>query len=154
MASKETSAAAPAVTLQLGLLLRVAHSRAARTASAALAPLGIEGRHLGVLISLASSGPQTQTQLVDVLGSEKSAMVRTVDDLERLEAAVRSPNPGDRRVRFVELTPTGRDLLNQAQIRAGDAAEELFSVLSSDQQRQLVQLLSMFTGRSARVKAP
>jgi DNA-binding MarR family transcriptional regulator len=81
-----------------------------------------------------------------VLGSEKSAMVRTVDDLERLGAAVRLPDPGDRRVR---LTSTGRDLLARAQTLASDAAEDLFSVLSDDQQRQLRQLLSLMTGRTA-----
>jgi MarR family transcriptional regulator, lower aerobic nicotinate degradation pathway regulator len=84
-----------------------------------------------------------------VLGSEKSAMVRTVDDLERLGAAVRLPDPGDRRVRLVGLTSTGRDLLDQAQTLASDAAEDLFSVLSDDQQRQLRQLLSLMTGRTA-----
>src|SRR3954451_15833747 len=109
-----TSTAARTATLELGLLLRVAHARTAKAASAAPAPLGIEGRHLGVLISLGSRGPLTQTQLVDLLGSEKSGMVRTVDDLERLGAAVRSPAPGDRRARLVELTPTGRDLLARA----------------------------------------
>ena len=60
-------------------------------------------------------------------------MVRTVDDLERLGAAVRHPDPGDRRVRLVELTSTGRDLLDQAETVASNAAEDLFSVLSDDQ---------------------
>src|SRR4051812_16796365 len=147
MARSGTSSAAPAMTLELGLLLRVAHAQAAKTASAALAPLGIDGRHLGVLISLASRGPLTQTQLIDVLGSEKSGMVRTVDDLERLGAAVRLPAPGDRRVRLVELTPAGRNLLAQAQSRAGDAAEELFAVLTDDEQDQLRSMLARLTGR-------
>jgi DNA-binding MarR family transcriptional regulator len=60
-------------------------------------------------------------------------MCRAVDDLERLGAAVRLPDPGDRRVRLVGLTSTGRDLLDQAQTLASDAAEDLFSVLSDDQ---------------------
>jgi DNA-binding MarR family transcriptional regulator len=145
--------AAPSTTLQLGLLLRVAHARAAKTASTALAPLEIEGRHLGVLVSLAARGPLTQTQLIDTLGSEKSSMVRTVDDLERLGAAVRSPSPGDRRARLVALTPAGRDLLDRAQSRASHAAEELFSVLTDDEQNQLKHLLSRFTGREDQLPA-
>ncbi len=149
MARSQTSTPHPAGTLQLGLLLRVAHTRAAKTASAALAPLAIEGRHLGVLLSLASRGPLTQTQLIEALGSEKSSMVRTVDDLERLGAAVRSPTPGDRRARLVQLTPTGRHLLDQAQSRAGHAAQELFSVLTDDEQQQLQHLLTRLTGRNS-----
>lgn len=152
MARSQTSTAVPA-KLQLGLSLRVAHARAAKTASAALAPLGIEGRHLGVLISLASRGPLTQTQLIDVLGSEKSGMVRTIDDLERLGAAVRSPSPGDRRARLVELTPTGRNLHDQAQSRAGRAAEELFSVLTDEEQNQLQHLLARLTRRDSHRQA-
>jgi hypothetical protein len=42
-----------------------------------------------------------------------------------------------------------RSLLDQAQTLASDAAEDLFSVLSDDQQRQLRQLLSLMTGRTA-----
>jgi DNA-binding MarR family transcriptional regulator len=111
---------------ELGLLLRVAHRRAAREANEALAPLGIEGRHLGVLHLLEARGRLSQTQLVEALGADKSGMVRTVDDLERIGAAVRQPDPGDRRARLVELTGPGRELLRSAQTAAEGVAGRLF----------------------------
>src|SRR5689334_20737814 len=67
---------------RIGPLLRLAQRRAARTFSEALRPLGVEGRHYGVLLNLAKHGPLSQRQLIDLTGSDKSAMVRTVDDLE------------------------------------------------------------------------
>jgi DNA-binding MarR family transcriptional regulator len=131
--------------LDLGLLLRMAHRRAAKAATDALDPLRVEGRHLGVLITLARRGPLTQTQLVDALGSEKSAMVRTLDDLEALKAVNRQPAPGDRRARLVALTNTGQSLLRQAQPLATQAAQETFGSLSDDEQHVLHQLLTRLT---------
>jgi DNA-binding MarR family transcriptional regulator len=127
---------------ELGLLLRVAHRRASRAAADALRPLGIEPRHLGVLVTVGRGGLLSQTQLVDALGADKSAMVRTVDDLERLGAAVRRPAPGDRRTRLVELTASGRDLLRAAQRAAKDAADELFAGFSEPEYQQLRDLLA------------
>jgi DNA-binding MarR family transcriptional regulator len=130
---------------EIGLLLRVAHRRAARAADDALRPLGIEGRHLGVLITLGRRGTLSQTQLGDALGADKSTMVRTVDDLERLGAASRRPDPADRRTRLVELTDDGRKLLGQALERAAGAADELFGHLSAQEQRTLRRLLIRVT---------
>jgi DNA-binding MarR family transcriptional regulator len=111
---------------ELGLLLRVAHRRASKEANDALSPLGIEARHLGVLLLLDTRGKLSQTQLVDALGADKSGMVRTVDDLERIGAAVRQADPGDRRARLVELTSDGRELLRSAQAAADEVAGRLF----------------------------
>ena len=127
---------------ELGMLLRRAHSRAARTVNAALRPIGIEGRHLGVLLTLARSGPLSQTQLVEVLGSEKSQMVRTVDDLERHGAAARRTDPTDRRAHRVELTGTGHELLAGARKLADDAARQIFADLDEDEQQVLHALLT------------
>jgi DNA-binding MarR family transcriptional regulator len=145
-ASPTSSRAALAqLQVELGLLLRLAHRRTAGAASDALRPLGVEGRHVGVLIALDRQGPLTQTQLVDALNSEKSAMVRTVDDLERLGAVRRSPAPSDRRARLVDLTDTGRELLRDAQPVASEALLRLFGSLSEEEQRTLHQLLTRYT---------
>jgi MarR family transcriptional regulator, lower aerobic nicotinate degradation pathway regulator len=92
----------------VGQLLRRAHTRAARAFAEALAPLGIEGRHFGVLAVVAEHGPQTQRDLVERVGSDRVSMMRIVDDLEARALATRRPVPGDRRLRAVELTDRGR----------------------------------------------
>jgi DNA-binding MarR family transcriptional regulator len=127
---------------QLGVLLRQAHARAARTANVALRPLGIETRHLGVLLVLDREGPQSQTRIGEELGADKSAMGRTVDDLERLGIAVRRADPVDRRARQVSLTPHGEALVARAKQIAAEAAAGIFGGLSTPDQRTLRDLLT------------
>ena len=49
----------------------------------------------------------TQRELVDELGSEKSNMVRVVDDLEGAGLVERRPVPTDRRAHAVVMTAKG-----------------------------------------------
>lgn len=129
---------------ELGLLLRLAYQRAAKAFNSALLPLEIEARHFGVLLILGRAGPQTQSQLVGALNNDKSSMVRTVDDLERLGLCVRQPVPGDRRARTVELTALGRERLARAKRIAARVSDELFAGLSSREQATMRDLLTRF----------
>ena len=128
----------------MGPLLRQAHQRAAKAFATALRPLGIEGRHFGVMTTLASRGALTQSQLIAALHGEKSAMLRTVDDLERLGLAVRHDVPGDRRARAVGLTPAGHERLSAARKIAQDVGADLFACLSDEEQATLFHLLKRF----------
>ena len=130
------------LTTQLGMLLRVAHARAGRRANEALRPLGLEGRHLGVLLVLDRAGPLSQTRIGEELGADKSAMGRTVDDLERLGAAERRPDPADRRARQVSLTAAGEQLVARAKRVAAETADEVFQELSVEEQATLRDLLT------------
>src|SRR3954451_8659619 len=88
----------------LGPLLRLAAKRASAAFAEALAPLGIEGRHFGVLLSLERRGPLNQRQLSSATGGDKSTMTRTIDDLAARGLVVRRPVETDRRANAVELT--------------------------------------------------
>ena len=127
---------------QLGMLLRTAHARAARLGNEALRPLGIETRHLGVLLVLDRQGPLSQTQIGEQLHADKSAMGRTVDDLERLGAAVRRPDPADRRARQVSLTPDGDRLVARAKAIAAETADSVFAAIGPADQVVLRDLLN------------
>jgi DNA-binding MarR family transcriptional regulator len=143
MVKPQRSAEGPSLplTTQLGMLLRVAHARAGRAANEALRPLGLEGRHLGVLLILDRQGALSQTRIGEELGADKSAMGRTVDDLERLGAAVRRPDPADRRARQVSLTPAGEDLVAAAKRAAAETADGIFGELTPAEQVTLRDLL-------------
>jgi DNA-binding MarR family transcriptional regulator len=130
------------LTTELGMLLRVAHARAGRRANEALRPLGLEGRHLGVLLVLDRAGPQSQTRIGEELGADKSAMGRTVDDLERLGAAERRADPADRRARQVFLTEAGENLVAHAKRVAAKTADGIFQELSIEEQHTLRDLLT------------
>jgi DNA-binding MarR family transcriptional regulator len=128
----------------VGQLLRRAHSRAARAFGEALAPLGIEGRHFGVLAVVAEHGPQTQRDLVERVGSDRVWMMRIVDDLEARELAVRRPVPGDRRLRAVELTEHGRQVFRTAESVARTTGQALLAHLDASERSALTDLLARF----------
>ncbi len=129
---------------RIGPLLRLAQRRAARTFSEALRPLGVEGRHYGVLLNLAKHGPLSQRQLIDLTGSDKSAMVRTVDDLEARGLALRRPSPADRRAHAVEMTDEGRALFDEASRISDEVGARLLECMAQDDQELLCALLERF----------
>ncbi|WP_255951369.1 MarR family winged helix-turn-helix transcriptional regulator [Streptomyces odontomachi] len=129
---------------RIGPLLRLAQRRAARTFTEALRPLGIEGRHYGVLLNLGTHGPLSQRELIDLTGSDKSAMVRTIDDLETRGLAVRRPSPVDRRAHAVEMTDKGRAVFTDAARISDEVAARLFDRMEEDDQELLCALLERF----------
>ncbi|MFF4354082.1 MarR family winged helix-turn-helix transcriptional regulator [Streptomyces sp. NPDC001530] len=129
----------------LGLLLRRAHWRAASVMTEALRPLGIELRHYGVLIVLVDRGPTVQRDLATAAGSDKAGIMRVVDDLERKGLAVRKAVPGDRRVRAVEITPQGVELIDAAHVAAEPLVERLVAELGTGEPEQLTDLLTRFS---------
>jgi len=128
----------------VGQLLRRAHTRAARAFAEALAPLGLEGRHFGVLAVVAEHGPQTQRDLVERVGSDRVSMMRIVDDLEAQALAVRRPVPGDRRLRAIELTDRGREVFRAAEKVARATGQELLAHLDAAERTALTDLLARF----------
>jgi MarR family transcriptional regulator, lower aerobic nicotinate degradation pathway regulator len=129
---------------RIGPLLRLAQRRATRMFTESLRPLGIEGRHYGVLLNLGTHGPLSQRRLIDLTGSDKSAMVRTVDDLEARGLAVRRPAPDDRRAYAVEMTDEGRALFADAARISDDVAARLLDCMPEDDQEILCTLLERF----------
>jgi DNA-binding MarR family transcriptional regulator len=139
-----TSRALGTGRVRIGPLLRLAQRRAAQTFAEALRPLGIEGRHYGVLLGLGTHGPLSQRRLIDLTASDKSSMVRTVDDLEARGLVMRRPSPSDRRAYAVEITEEGRALLGEASQVADDVAAMLLDGMPEDDQERLCALLERF----------
>jgi len=128
----------------VGILLRQAQRRAATAFAEALEPLGIAGRHFGVLHALVQRGTMSQRELVDAISSDKASMVRTIDDLEAAGLAVRRATPGDRRVRSIEITDLGRKTLGEAEKTARTVAAGLLEHLAPAKRGQLLALLDEF----------
>jgi DNA-binding MarR family transcriptional regulator len=128
----------------IGLLLRQAHRRSAKAFAEKLQPLGLENREAGLLIQIALAGNATQRQLIELFGTDKSTMVRTIDGLEARGLAVRRPHPEDRRAHAVEMTPAGRALLVHVHAAAAEAGAGLMSGFTPAEQKQLQSLLARY----------
>src|SRR4029453_10674317 len=84
------------VARRLGYLLKHANLRFAYLSGAALAPYGIDGRELAVLVSLDERDPLSQREAAQRLGIDRTTMVALVDRLEGKGLAERRRAPADR----------------------------------------------------------
>lgn len=118
-------AAQPAVHARLGYLLKHAQQRLAEVTAPALAPFGISGRELAVLMSIDDLTPLSQQDVADRLGVDRTTMVTLIDGLEDKELVVRRPDAEDRRRNVVVLTGAGQATMAEA-VEAASAAEQRF----------------------------
>ncbi|SFP98865.1 MarR family transcriptional regulator [Actinomadura madurae] len=133
----------------LGFLLASAHQAARGALGDELRPLGIETRHFAVLSALDRLGPTSQRRLGALLGLDKSAVVRIMDELERLGLAVRNRSAHDRRAYAIELTAEGRRRARSSAETAGAVGGRLFGRLSPADRERLVALLAGIVERAA-----
>ena len=129
---------------EIGVLLRRAHRRAAETFDDALRPLEIQGKHFGVLLALRRMGPLSQRRLIEYLGTDKSSMVRLIDELEARELCVREPSAEDRRAYAVRVTENGLELLATAEKTAEKVARQLGDGMTAEEWHTLEALLRQF----------
>jgi DNA-binding MarR family transcriptional regulator len=66
-----------------------------------------------LLLQLAEHHPQSQGQLADPVLNDYPNITRLIDGLERRELVIRKPDPQDRRSVLVDLTETGKSLIDQ-----------------------------------------
>jgi MarR family transcriptional regulator for hemolysin len=112
----------------------MATARLVRTAfDVRLAPLDLNLTQASLLGYIVEFGATTQTQLADRLGIGRAAIGSVVDQLESRGLIERTPNPADRRVWLVAITPAGTDLAHRisevdevlrADLRRGIGREE------------------------------
>jgi DNA-binding MarR family transcriptional regulator len=136
------SNAPPELIDRLGYLLKHAQLRLTELTAEALAPYGVSGRELAVLLVLDGGGPASQLAAARRLGIDRTTMVAFLDTLEERGLVARRPDPDDRRRNVVVLTATGQSVLRDA-TRAGDEAERRFlaplTAAAADQLRHCLQ---------------
>jgi DNA-binding MarR family transcriptional regulator len=75
-----------------------------------------------VLTALRDEPTRAQATLARVIGADKTRLIPILDELQRRGLISREPDPADRRVHVLGLTPAGRELhaTVQAAIRAAE----------------------------------
>jgi DNA-binding MarR family transcriptional regulator len=131
----------PELTSRLGYLLKHAQLRLAEMTAAALAPDGISGRELAVLLVLAGREPASQQQAAARLGIDRTTMVALVDVLEDKGLVTRHPHADDRRRNVVELTAPGHEILHHATLAGDDAERRFLAPLTPPAAQQLKDAL-------------
>ncbi|MFI5889345.1 MarR family winged helix-turn-helix transcriptional regulator [Actinoplanes sp. NPDC051513] len=100
---------------RLGYLMKHAQLALTERTTAALAPLGINGRELAVLTVLGDGPALAQQQAAGKLNVDRTTMVDLVDALERKGLVERRSDPADRRRNLVHLTTKGQRTLDEGE---------------------------------------
>ncbi|MER7182598.1 MarR family transcriptional regulator, partial [Streptomyces hyaluromycini] len=82
---------------RLGYLLKHVQAELARASAEALAPFGMDGHELAVLVVLAGPEQLSQIEAAGRLGVDRTTMVALLDGLERRGLVERRRSPQDRR---------------------------------------------------------
>jgi DNA-binding MarR family transcriptional regulator len=132
---------------RLGFVLVRASAGMSRLGAETLAPLGIDGRHYGVLAALAELGPVSQQTLAHLFAVDRSTMVGLVDELEERGHIRRGKNPSDRRAYALELTENGRAVQRDAARLLEGCERHYLEPLSAAERGQLLELLGRLVAR-------
>jgi DNA-binding MarR family transcriptional regulator len=135
---------------RLGFVLVRASAGMTRLGAETLAPLGIDGRHYGVLAVLAELGPVSQQTLADILAVDRSTMVGFVDELEEKGHVRRARNPRDRRAYAIELTESGANAQRDAAELLEACEQHYLEPLTVAERRALLGLLERLVARDLR----
>ena len=100
-----------------------------------------EGRFVVLEQLMNASEPMSHTQLAEQVGVTKASVTGLVDALERDGYIQREPSLGDRRVCYISITKSGREIAHSVAPELGKRVLGLFSGLSPDEQNLLSQLL-------------
>ncbi len=134
-------AASEVLASRLGYLLKHVHLRLAEASALALAPFGIDGRELAVLVVLAAEYPLSQLEAAGRLSVDRTTMVALLDVLEEKGLVERHRSSQDRRKNTVQLTPAGQDTLRRAEHAREEMERQFLAPLSSSDASQLVRTL-------------
>ena len=93
------------------------------------------------LEALLHKGPLTITEIQAKVLLASGSMTAAVDRLEKKSLVVRTPAPGDRRAKVLELTPEGRRVVETVFRRHAAELEAAMAVLNPSEKRQLYALL-------------
>jgi DNA-binding MarR family transcriptional regulator len=106
-----------------------------------LRPLNVSAAGGLVLGVLRDRGPMSPSELGQRLIVTRATVTGLLDSLERRGFVRRAPNPADRRSLLVEITPAGRDVLQQVRTTVHRAEKAWMSVLSEAELRTYIELL-------------
>jgi DNA-binding MarR family transcriptional regulator len=94
-----------------------------------------------VLDALDRSPVRTQAALADAIGADKTRIIGTLDELQQKGYIERRPDPDDRRVRLLEITPSGREVKKAVQFDIQRGEERWLSALTTEERVVFLRVL-------------
>lgn len=105
------------------------------------ADAGVSATEVQLLVPLRHATDLTAIRLAEQLGMTRAGVSKALNALERRGLLTRTPNPMDRRSSIVELTQSGKDIIDDVFPRELAAHARLLSTLGNRRQRVVDSLL-------------
>jgi DNA-binding MarR family transcriptional regulator len=128
---------------QPGHLIRRLHQIAVGIFVQETESLGVTSMQYAALQTVARHPGMDQRSLSRAIALDASTTGGVVDRLEARQLIERHVSPADRRVRMLNITPTGLSLLNQITPLMLQAQQRILSPLDPEQQQQFMSLLAL-----------
>jgi MarR family 2-MHQ and catechol resistance regulon transcriptional repressor len=125
----------------LWLVLARCHRALNQIAERSIEETGLGLTDFAALEALLHKGPLTITEIHGKVPLALGSMTAAVDRLEKKGLVIRSPAPGDRRAKVLELTPEGRRVVETAFRLHAAELESGTAVLKPSEKRRLYSLL-------------
>ncbi|GAB2677155.1 MarR family winged helix-turn-helix transcriptional regulator [Nocardia goodfellowii] len=94
-----------------------------------------------VLLGLDTEPVYTQAALAKAIGADKTRIIGVLDELQHRGLIERRPDPADRRVNLVALTPAGRTVRDRAQREIQQGEETLLAQLTPADRKAFLRAL-------------
>src|ERR1700753_2454948 len=98
-----------------------------------------------VLNALDRSPVRTQAALAEAIGADKTRIIGTLDELQHAGYIERRPDPDDRRVRLLDITPAGRTVKNKVQSDIQRGEERWLGTLTAEERTVFLHVLQRLT---------
>ena len=133
----------------LAFLLSQVGIHASKRFAERIAAVGLNPPIFRVLNLVAAAEGQSQQAIAAAIEIPPSRMVALVDELEQRGLVERRPEPKDRRIRALFLTPEGRRCLERGRKIAAEHEEELTRGMAAADRKRLVALLQQIVDQQA-----
>ena len=129
---------------RIGRLIQQVSRNWRRAVNLRMAPLGLTDATWLPLLYLNRVGSVRQGELADVLGLDRSSMVRLIDTLEQQGLVLREDDPDDRRAKKIVLTPAAQPVVHAAMdaaVRVLDGAVKGISPMDLETTVQVLETM-------------
>ncbi len=113
---------------------------------------GLSFSQINILMRLFHGGCAQIGEVGEKMGITKAAASQAVDRLVQMGLVQRQEDPQDRRIKRLELTPHGRDLIQKGLEARTQWLENLAQSLPLDQQQTVLVALTLLTEAARQIK--
>jgi len=145
----ETAQAGETEGIHVWLVLWKAHAAVRDYAVKDITSLRLGLSDFAILELLLHKGPTPVNDIGSKVLLTSGSMTTAIDRLEARKLVQRRTDPEDRRARLVDLTPSGRKLIECAFAAHSASMNTLGSALTARERAELIRLLKKLGGRAA-----